>query len=261
MWYRYWGLGGEPFREGGGPFVGTGGFGEALARVKGGISGGERLVVVRGEAGCGKTVLLARAMVEMRGAWRRFARVSGALDGAGLFGGLAAGLGVSVAGNASRAEAWKGLGEAVRLCRWQKIQVVLVVDDCEEMADDEERRDLERLVGVDPNPETRLTVVRAFRAGGSGAWGLEVRLLPMTRSETGRYVLEKLEGVGRGEELFTAGGISRLYEMSGGVPRLVDRVGALALMAGAARGDERVGAEVVEGVARECGLPWRVFAA
>ena len=82
-----------------------------------------------------------------------------------------------------------------------------------------------------------------------------IRLAPLTRSEAAEYLARKLSAAGRSEATFTPRAITRLHLLSQGVPRGLDRLATLALMAGAMRGLEVIGPEVVEGVAAECVLP------
>ena len=66
---------------------------------------------------------------------------------------------VRAAGRAGRQ-----LGEAVRLCRWQRLRVILAIDDCQHLTDRADRLDLDRLVHLDPHPDSRLTVLQVFRS-------------------------------------------------------------------------------------------------
>src|SRR5262249_51196733 len=138
---------------------------------------------------------------------------------------------------------------------------LLVVDDCQELIEAADRRELERIASIDPHPTARLTVIQAFRDGNqsddpailpASDWRLPIRLVPLTISETWRYVETKLTATGRTDAAFTPRALSALHEISGGNPRGIDRLASLALMAGALRRLELVTAEVVEGVSLEC---------
>ena len=87
------------------------------------------------------------------------------------------------------------------------------------------------------------------------SWQLAIRLRPLTRSETEHYISAKLSAVGRSDTVFTDRSIGRIYDLSGGNPRGVDRLATLALMAGAVRGLELIPSEVIDGVAQECEAP------
>lgn len=259
MWHHHWRLTRDPFHGPAGAFVRTSGHDEALARLAEAIESGQRLAVVCGGEGVGKSVVVKRAVAETRGPHRRFARVVRPLDGAGMFAGLAEGLGVRVPAPAGRPAAWKALTDAVRLCRWQKLHPVLVVDDAHHLVDRSDRLDLDRLGHLDPDPSARLTVVLVVRqpdgedaADFVPAWQSAIGLPPLIRSETVRYVAEKLAAAGRPEPAFTPAALGRLHEHTGGVPRGIDRLGSLALLAGAARGSGLVTPEVVDGAAEQC---------
>lgn len=268
VWTRHWRLSRDPFLGPGSAYVPTSGHDEAVARLVATVESGQRLAVLRAGEGFGKSVTLSRLFAETRSPQRRFARVSAPMDGADLLAGLASGLGGRVSPREGRPAAWRALADAVRLCRWQKLHAVLIVDDAQLLDDEADRRDLERLAHLDPHPATRLTVVQSFREPdgreierNSPAWHLTIRIPALTRSETDRYVAEKLAAAGRDEPSFTPRALGRLHEVSGGVPRGIDRLGSLALMAGAARRLEIVTPDVIDGVASECAAPWGFLAA
>ncbi len=102
-----------------------------------------------------------------------------------------------------------------------------------------------------------MTVILAGRerphpATPSDGWRTRVRLPALLRSETERYIVAKLAAAGRSEPTFTPRAFGSLHALSGGVPRGIDRLASLALMAGAVRGAEVVTPEVVRDVACEC---------
>lgn len=257
MWTRHWKLAREPFSAQDVAFVATPSHAEAEARLVHTIEAAERTAALLAAPGLGKTLVLARALNQVSGPSRRVARVAGPVDGPTLLAELAEGLHVRLPAGASRPLAWKRLADAVRLARPQGLHVVLAIDDCHHLTDPADRLDLERLVHLDPHPKARLTVVRVGRGpaeedSDACAWGLVIRLQPLTRSEAETFLTAKLAAAGRHEPLFTSRAIIRLHALSAGVPRGLDRLASLALIAGAVRRLEMIPAEVVEGVAREC---------
>jgi type II secretory pathway predicted ATPase ExeA len=271
VWERFWHLTRDPFLAPGSPYVATSGHDEAVARLADAIERSHRLATVHGAAGVGKSAVVSHGVAETRGPLRKFATVHGPPDATALLSGLAEGLGGSVGVAAGRGVAWRALAEAVRLCRFQKVHAVLVVEDSHLLAEPADRRALERLAHLDPNPAARVTVVQTVctpiegletgEVSGRPDWQLAIRVPPLTRSETDRYVREKLVAAGRSEPAFTPRAVERIYERTLGVPRGIDRLGTLALMAGAARGLEVIGPEVVDGAVQECESPWNEFAA
>ena len=74
---------------------------------------------------------------------------------------------------------------------------------------------------------------------------LPARLKPMTRAEVGQYLSGKLRAAGRNDETFTPRAVTRIHAASGGIPRTLDRMASLSMMAAAFRGMEMISAEVV----------------
>ena len=179
MWKSHWKLLRDPFGGGRGPYVPVPPHEEAVARLVDTIETGQRRAVFRAGAGLGKSMVLARALAETRSPVRRAVLVSSSGDGAGLLAGLAEGLGRRVPPGASRGLSWRALGEAVRLCRWQRLRVILAIDDCQHLTDPADRLDLDRLVHLDVAPRVasdRPSGVPQRR--GRGARRLVTRLLP-----------------------------------------------------------------------------------
>ncbi len=254
MVFQHWGLSGDPFAAGAPPFVASASHVEAVERLGHAIASAEPLAILRAPAGLGKSTVLTRAIEQARQIGRTIARVSGPIDGADLLGGLAEALGGRR--QAGRAAAWRSLIDAAKVCRWQGRSLVLAVDDCQRLTETVDRRDLDRLPHLDPHPGARLTVLLVGREAlddePACPWRLAIRLAPLSRGEVAAYVDAKLAAAGRVEPTFTPRALTRLHLLSAGIPRGLDRIAALALMAGALKGLEVVGPEVVEGVAREC---------
>jgi type II secretory pathway predicted ATPase ExeA len=262
-WLGHWSLMRDPFDGRRSAFVATPGHGEAVARLVHTIETAGRSARLLAGAGLGKSRVLARALDAARSLDRRFARINSPTDGTDLFARLAVELGMRVAPGSSRAVAWRALAEAARLARWQGLQVVLAIDGIDGLATASDRMDLQRLDEIDPDPSTRLTVLRLGRperidsnqwdqSEFANDWSLTVRLDPLTRSETAIYLETKLGAAGRSEPTFTPRAITRLHSLTAGVPRGIDRIAGLALMASAFRGLEMVPPEVVEEAACEC---------
>jgi hypothetical protein len=137
-----------------------------------------------------------------------------------------------------------------------------VLEDVQDLTDPTDLADLECLLHGDLPSSVRLTAITASRPvevteRPSLDWSLAVRLCRLTRAETEFYVRAKLTAAGRNEATFTPRAITRLHAASSGVPRGLDRLSSLALMAGAVRGLEVVPAEGVDEVIRECmDPPW-----
>jgi type II secretory pathway predicted ATPase ExeA len=266
VWTRYWKLSADPFAGPATPYVPVAPHEEALARLEGAIASGRRRALLHGGAGLGKSLILARTLTRTRGPTQRVAFLSSPSDGGALFAGLAERLGRRVPAGASRGLAWKALEDAVRLCRWQRRGVVLVIDDCQHLTDRADRLDLERLAHLDPHPDAQMTVLQAYRTAlepdpesephaGAAPWELVIRLPALTRSDAETYLTAKLAAVGRSGLTFTPRAITHLHAAATGNPRTLDHLAALALSAAALRGLEIVTPDVVAEVA-PTGVPF-----
>jgi type II secretory pathway predicted ATPase ExeA len=246
MPWRHWRLERDPFADAGSAFVATAPHVEAIERLAFAVEAGERLAMLEAPAGLGKSVVLARALARAKAPSRRLARIVGPSDGDALASGLAEGLGRRVAG---RESPWRRLGEDLRLCRAQRLAVTLAIDDTHALA---EPVAIDRLLRLDP----AVTLLLVGRGPSPEApWSLRVRLTSLTRTETDLYLTTKLSAAGRSEPTFTPSAVTLLHSLSAGNPRGLDRLAALALLAGSARRLEMITPDLVEGVAQECRLP------
>jgi len=247
----------EPFVDPGTPYLSFPGHDEAVARLVQTIESGQRFAMLCASAGLGKSRVLSRALAEAKNPSRRIALARAPIDATLLLCSLAESLGVRVPATASRSSVWKALMDGLRLCRLQRLQPVLAIDDCQDFLRGPERFDIEKLSQLDAHPESRATVLVALRGSPprqviKESWSLAIRLAPLTQTELERYLIEKLASAGRDEPAFTPRALLRLHAITGGVPRGIDRLATLALMAGAVRGLDIIPADLVEGVAVEC---------
>ncbi len=248
---KFWGLTTEPFTPRNPPFVATAVHTEAVARVLHTIDSGDSRLSLRGAEGLGKTVVLKRLAENLQSQGNRVVRVAGGDDlPAAILDELLAGRSkVSQAGGA-----WNALIAAARVLRFQKKTLIILIDDSDHLAI-EQRPMLSRLTHLDSHPDSNICVLDAApdepRFLGE-PWSLSIRLRPLTRSETARYLADKIAIAGRSQPVFTDRAITRLHALSSGVPRGLDRLAALALLVGAARGLEILPPEVIDGVAGEC---------
>ncbi len=255
MWTNPWSLAEDPFLGPGAPYVRTRGHEEAIARLANAIESGERFRLLQGVEGSGKSTVLNQTIARLRTPFRRFARVCAPIDGPAMLAGLASGLGRQIPRASDRPFAWKALADALQLCRWQKLHAILIVDGAETLMDSLDRRDLERLTRLDLGPKARLTVLTSlpdsFENFGDD-WSVPIGIPAMIRSETIRYVTEKLALASSTASIFPPDALARLHDLSGGLPRSVDRLGSHALRACALRGMDRVTPEILDAIDHDC---------
>src|SRR5262249_18391296 len=156
-----------------------------------------------------------RALAESRSPSRRIARASGPF----VLSDLARGLDVRLPEGSGRARAWRGLADAIRICRWQAFGAVLAIDDADHLDPEADLLDLVQLAGLLPG----VTVLIAGRPEGvltpRLGWELAIRLSSLARGEAGDYLAAKLAAAGRPDSVFTRRAITRLHALTGGIPR------------------------------------------
>ncbi len=160
MLCSHWGLRRDPFGEVGVGYVSTPTHDEAVARILHAVEAGERRVTLTASTGLGKTTVLAAALKRLHLPRRRIARVVAPLDGTSLLAELAGGLGMATGRLADRANAWRTLSDAAKLCRLQGLSVLIAVEDAHWLTEPADRDDLDRLSALDRHPSARLSVVR-----------------------------------------------------------------------------------------------------
>jgi len=252
VWLRHWNLVADPFPSSGGRYVATPPHDEAVARLVDAIRSRERWAVVRGEAGIGKSVALARALKESKTPGLRMARVEAPSNGHALYEGLARSLRLRLGPDSSRSQTWRTLSDAARLIAAQRGSLVLAVDDAHHLTSADDRLDLERLLHLVPVSTVTLIVLERPDDTTDGPIdAFPIRLDRLTRTESTHYLSTKLQRVGRDAPTFAPTALTRLHAMSAGIPRIIDRLAGFALRAGAIQGLKLIPDDLVEAVSQE----------
>jgi MSHA biogenesis protein MshM len=249
LWLGHWNLVRDPFAPGGSPYVSTPGHDEAIALLVRAIAVGERRASLVAGAGMGKTRVLTRALAMAKAPGLRVASAVAPVDGPSLMASLARSLRLRLEPESNPARSWRALADAVRLIRAQRGRLVLAVDSAEGLDAPESRRDLDRLVHLDPGPDPVVTLIDVSRPVDDAAQiaddALAVPLGPMTRGEASTYLDAKLRHAGRDAPTFTPRGLTCLHSLAEGVPGRLDRLARLALHAGGLEGADRVDEEII----------------
>lgn len=262
---KHWGLERWPFSSspGVGQFYPTAGHNEALARIEHLVDGRRRLGALLGDSGVGKSLVLRVAAGQLAKQGRAVALV----DALGtttreFMWQLACGLGTSPREDADTPWLWRQIADRVAENRAQQIDTVLLINDAGQALPDLVTQFV-RLAQLDTTSSARWTMVLAAEPGQAARWDeslrnlvdLRIDLGPWSADDTVGYVQTALVESGRMEPLFDDGALSRLHELSGGVPRQVARLADYALLAGAAAGVEAVDAAIVEAASDEIAWP------
>jgi len=80
-------------------------------------------------------------------------------------------------------------------------------------------------------------------------------ILPLDKEEVGKYISHRLKVAGSTQTLFTSAAIDEVFQFSGGIPRLINILCDHALLTGYARGTKEVDDRIVRECAEELRIP------
>jgi len=257
MYQQHWGLSGPPFAGGVDTkrYYDSPSHNEALARLLFLIENGRRVGLLLGPAGSGKTLLLRvlAERVRRQGHCGLFVPLMGVpVDQ--LLPTIAAQLDPSSpAGDVLRS--WRTLTDKLTEHRYQGIQTVILLDDVDQTEPGVPAQ-LLRLAELDPTSRAPLTLVFAAATQQLGTRLLDlcpmrIELEPWDERDTAEYLSTTLDRAGRRQPAFDAPALARLHQLSGGVPRRLEKLAELSLLAGAAQQLDEVDLETVDAVNEE----------
>ncbi|HZZ72960.1 MAG TPA: AAA family ATPase [Pirellulales bacterium] len=264
MYREYWGLNRAPFAEGLeiGSFYQSPVHEEALARLHFLVEERQRIGLLLGNSGCGKSLLLAVLARQLARRGHQVAAVNllGA-DPQDVLWQIANGLGLAPSRSATTFTLWRDLLARLSEHRFQGGSTVLLLDDAEE-ATPEVATQIVRLIQADTGPQVKLSLVLATIGNRLDRLGQRLLDLADLRidveaweiGDTGDYLSAALEQAGRATPVFAPSAVLRLQELTEGVPRRVKQLAQLALLAGAGRGLPQIDGETVDAVYQELGV-------
>ena len=240
MYQAYWGLNQSPFSIAAGQALVDQSplHAEALARLAFLVENRSQLGLLAGPAGSGKTLVLSQFARQQRTAGTAVAELTcaaGPQRDALLE--LASGWGANPDEKADAGRLWRIATDRLAELRLEQVPAALVIDDAESAAADVLGL-VHRLLKL---PDCQLTVVAAAgesAAGRLAPWLVElaelrIELSVWTEDETRHYLKSSLSRAGRQQPAFADRAVRRLFELSAGVPRRVNQLAQLALVAGA----------------------------
>ncbi|MBN1851675.1 MAG: AAA family ATPase [Pirellulales bacterium] len=232
---------------------------EALARLHFLVDQGQRLGLLCGPRGSGKSLLLDVFANEMRQCGRKVAVTS--LLGRSpceLLWHVAAQIGAPPDRDKDLPALWQSVADRIAENQWQQIHTVLLADDADE-AGPEILATLNRLVQMDPIPGARWTMVLATATHGYKRLGerlidrstLRIDLMPWQPQDTIDYIQRTLSAADCEPSIVAKDGLAKLHELAEGIPRRINRLIDLALVAGAGGQLSQVDAETIKTAAEE----------
>ncbi|MBN2217048.1 MAG: AAA family ATPase [Pirellulales bacterium] len=261
MYQSHWGLRNTPFesRLDPGTFYPSATHEEALARLHFLIEQHRCLGLLVGEAGSGKSLVLEVFAGQLRRAGRAVAQISLlGMEPEEMLHQLASALGCDPSPSATTAVLWQMLADRLATHSYEHRDTALLLDDADQ-ADDEVLARVLRLVRLATAPQSRLTVILVGRPSRIARWNddllelaeLRVDVEPWDQSETEQYVKASLARAGSTSAVFDKGAVARLQQLTDGVPRRVNRLADLALIAGAGQDLRQIDAGVVQSAFEE----------
>lgn len=264
MYHQHWGLRELPFRNrlDVKAFHASPAHEEALARLHFLADQRRRMGLLLAGAGCGKSLLLEVFATELRREGKDVVRVGlMGLDPREFLWHLTAAFGLTPREPDSTLYLWRKVVDHIAENRYQRRDTVLLLDDADE-ADAAVLSHVARLAQADPSSDGRLTLVLAADGQRRDQLGprlldlaeLRIDLQPWEQGDTIEYVTAALKRAGRNRTVFSDDALVQLHELTHGVPRRINQLADLALLAGAGQGLEQVDAETVRTVHLELGV-------
>lgn len=260
----HWGIDETPFRQGIDPqlFFRSPSHDEALARLHFLVEQHNRVGLLLGDGGTGKSFTLSVFADELARQDIAVARVNLlGVQADDLLWQLALQCGVNPPLEATAAQLWRALSDQVVANRYLQVPTVVLLDDIDR-ASPEVAALVLRLLHVDVSAGARLTLILSAREQALqhvdrrllDLAELRVDLDPWELEHTERFLVYAMSQVGGTRPVFEPSAVTRLQQLSGGVPRQVTHLAELALLAGAGQEAARISAETVETVFYELGL-------
>lgn len=274
MYAQYWGLAESPFQNtlDSRWFYESPGHEEALARLLYIVEERRQCGVLLGGAGTGKSLILERLQRDLHRTQREVALVN--LQGRSvteLLWETAAALGLAPGRRDLVADLWRRLQDYLQSNDFAQIPTILMYDHLDG-AEPECGRALVRLYHLGNSSPCGLTLVFTLRNESLSQWGvllgdmsdLRIELPEMDRPQTQDYVETLLRRAGASRLLFDQPALDELFHQTQGVPRRINRLCDLCLLAGMADGQTRVTQAMVGAAADEVqvlrrshrGIPW-----
>ncbi len=263
--YRtHWGLREAPFPSGINPrvFYHSPTHEEALARLQFLVEQRQRLGLLLGASGTGKSLVLDMLGRQLRRGGARVANIDLLRINAHEFLWLlAAELGLNPDRRDDVFTLWRAIMDGLAEIRYQQLETIILLDDADE-AQPEVLDHVVRLAQCDPGLATPLVLVlstvtdQVLKVGPRllDLAELRIDLEPWDESDTHGYLNAALAWAGRTTPVFADEAVARLHQLAGGVPRRVNQLAAIALVAGAGRELRRIDAETIDSVYHELGV-------
>jgi type II secretory pathway predicted ATPase ExeA len=214
---------------------------EALARLHFLAAGARQLGVLVGDWGTGKSLLLEVFAHELRRQGYRVAKSDAlGLEAEEWLMSVAVAWDLNPEPGCIARRLWAMLADRMATFRYEGVRAAVLLDNADE-APHELLVQLTRLIQSETIAESRLTTALAVRTGRIGCLDrrlleltdLRIELGPWDVGDTHRFIEQALSLAGRKTPAFEPAALDRLHELAHGVPRRVQQLAELALVASA----------------------------
>lgn len=243
---------------------------EALSNLEYGIASHKGITLLVGEAGTGKTTII-RAALERQPATVHCVHINNpALRRDEFVEMLASGFGLSARAHQSKATLLLELEALVRARHEEGAVTVLIVDEAQSLPFDL-LEEIRLLANIETNEQKLLSVIIAgqpeiaARLNDASLRQLKQRialrcaLRPLTLQETAAYLAGRIKAAGAAAaKVFTREAVTRIHQISGGIPRTISVIADNALLGGFAAGQRPVTVAMVNEVSRDFDIAVRL---
>ncbi|MBD3675165.1 MAG: AAA family ATPase [Planctomycetaceae bacterium] len=268
MYESYWGLSQKPFEN---DFNAdfcypSQTYQSALLKMLYVIEQGQGAGLLVGGVGCGKSYLISQLAQEIPPGFGPLIHlVFPQMSAEELLGYLAVEMGVNpknIEGNSGRLDIiLRELGTHLQQYVIGGHHPIIVVDEAHTIAEAEVLQSLQLLMNFQQQPQKKFSLIlageRSLLAPVQRLSQLDERisircsLSAMTREETQGYITHRLEVAGREKAIFSKDAQDSIFELSGGIPRRINRLCDLSLLVGYAENLPKLTAQEIEAVSDE----------
>ncbi|RJQ68463.1 MAG: type II secretory pathway protein [Desulfobacteraceae bacterium] len=238
---------------------------EALATLRYGILDNRGFLLLTGEVGTGKTLLINRLMSSLDQDTIVANLLDPDLDSMDLYNLLADGFKMNRTFD-SKGAFLIHLRDFLYQCHANNKQVLLIIDECQRLKHNliEDIRVLSnielhdrKLINIFFVGQQEFNRLLSLPQNRAMAQRITVRyhITPLEREEVAKYIFHRLRVAGGTRKIFTSSAIEQIFTFSGGIPRLINILCDHALLTGYARGAKQVDEQIINECAEELRIP------